>query len=61
MTNWLTLKDAARYLKLGKSTIYKLARDRRIPAHKTGRHWRFDSDELDDWVRRQHTSPPEQR
>jgi excisionase family DNA binding protein len=51
MTNWLTLEEAARYLKMGKSTIYDLARKGKVPAHKMGRAWRFDAGELDDWLK----------
>lgn len=51
MTNWLTLNEAADYLKLGRSTIYKLARERGIPAHRAGRIWRFDAAELDKWMK----------
>jgi len=51
MTTWLTLQEAAKHLKMGKSTIYKLAREGNIPAHKYGRIWRFDTAELDEWMK----------
>ncbi len=51
MTNWLTLEEAAKYLKMGKSTLYDLARKGGLPAHKMGREWRFDSEELDRWIK----------
>lgn len=51
MTNWLTLEEAAQYLKMGKSTLYDLARKGNIPAHKMGREWRFDAEELDEWLK----------
>jgi excisionase family DNA binding protein len=51
MTNWLTLEEAAQYLKMGKSTLYDLARKENIPAHKMGREWRFDAEELDRWLK----------
>ena len=51
MTNWLTLEEAARYLKMGKSTLYLLAREGKAPAHKMGRAWRFDAGELDEWLK----------
>jgi len=51
MTKWLRLKEAAEYLKMGKSTVYKLVRERKIPAHRTGREWRFDAEELDKWMK----------
>ncbi|MBU1345281.1 MAG: helix-turn-helix domain-containing protein [Proteobacteria bacterium] len=54
MTTWLTLEEAAKHLKIGKSTIYRLAREGDLPAHRMGRVWRFDVDELDAWVKKRH-------
>ena len=51
MPNWLTLNEAAGYLKLGKSTIYKMAREGDLPGHKAGKVWRFDAEELDSWLK----------
>jgi len=51
MTTWLTLEEAAKHLKIGKSTIYRLAREGDLPAHRMGRVWRFDAEELDRWVK----------
>jgi len=48
MTTWLTLEEAAKHLKIGKSTIYRLAREGDLPAHRMGRVWRFDAKELDE-------------
>lgn len=36
MAKWLTLKQAAEYLRMGKATVYQLVRQNRIPTHKTG-------------------------
>lgn len=51
MTTWLTLEEAAKHLKIGKSSLYQLAREGGIPAHKYGRVWRFDVEELDQWMK----------
>ena len=51
MTKWLTMKEVAEYLRMGRSTIYKLLREGNLPAHKVGREWRFDAAELDEWVK----------
>lgn len=51
MTKWLTVEQAAEYLQMGKSTVYKLIRENRIPAHKAGREWRLDAAELDEWLK----------
>ena len=50
-TKWLTVAEAAEYLKMGRSTVYKLLKDGKLPAHKAGREWRFDADELDEWLK----------
>jgi len=51
MATWLTLEEAAKHLKIGKSSLYQLAREGGIPAHKYGRVWRFDQEELDAWMK----------
>ena len=45
----MTLEETARYLKIGKSTLYKLARKGKIPAVKIVNQWRFRKDEIDEW------------
>jgi excisionase family DNA binding protein len=57
MTNWLTLDELASYLKRGRSTLYRMAQNGDIPGTKIGRHWRFDRDEIDKWLRAQAASP----
>lgn len=44
--------ELSEYLKLPKSTVYKLAQEGRIPAQKAGRHWRFLKRAIDDWLER---------
>ena len=51
MATWLTHEEAARHPKTGKSSRYQPAREGGIPAHKYGRVWRFDQDELDGWMK----------
>ena len=47
-----TIEDLAKYLKISKSTLYKLAQRGELPGVKVGRHWRFHKDAVDDWLRR---------
>ena len=42
----LDIKDAASYLRMPVSTIYRLAQDGRIPAVRLGKHWRFMKKDL---------------
>lgn len=51
MAIWLTLEEAVRYVKVSKSLPCQLAREGGIPAHKYGRVWRFDQEELDGWMK----------
>ena len=61
MTKWMTVEQAAEYLQMGKSTVYKLVRKARIPAHNAGREWRFDSAELDEWLKAGKLALPEEK
>jgi len=46
----LTLEEVADYLRLKPQTIYKWAQERRIPAVKLGKEWRFRRSVLDRWL-----------
>jgi len=45
-----TIDDLVAYLKLPKSTIYKLAQEGDIPGLKVGRHWRFHRPTIERWL-----------
>lgn len=49
----LTLEEVAAYLRLTPQTIYKWAQERRIPAVKLGKEWRFRKSILDRWLDQQ--------
>lgn len=57
-TEWLTIDELADYLKLGRTTLYRMAQDGSIPATKLGNQWRFDRDEIDTWMKRQRPTNP---
>ena len=46
----LTIKELAVYLKISKSTLYKLAQEGRLPGQKVGKHWRFRKATIDRWL-----------
>ena len=46
----LTIVDLAAYLKLPRSTAYKLAQEGIFPGAKVGRHWRFHRTAIDRWL-----------
>lgn len=46
----MTVKEVAKYLDVHPMTLYRLAREGRIPAFKIGGQWRFQKKALDRWV-----------
>ena len=48
--NVLTIEDLSAYLKIPRSTLYKLVREGKIPSQKVGRHWRFRKETIDRWL-----------
>ena len=45
----LTIDEVAEYLRLTPQTIYKWAQEKRIPAVKLGKEWRFRRSVIDKW------------
>lgn len=46
----LTVREAAKLLRLGEITVYRLAQRRKIPAVKVGGSWRFSRGVLEQWL-----------
>jgi excisionase family DNA binding protein len=47
----LTIEEAAEFLRLGKRSVYKLAKSGKIPAKMVLNKWRFEREALREWVR----------
>jgi excisionase family DNA binding protein len=47
----LNIDELSEYLKVAKSTLYKLAQGGSIPGQKVGKHWRFHRDAIDAWLK----------
>lgn len=45
----MTLEEVAAYLKLKPQTIYTWAQEKKIPAAKIGKEWRFKKSIIDEW------------
>lgn len=56
-TEWLSLEETTEYLNMGKTALYELAREGRIPARKLGKKWLFEKVGLDAWIRA--NNPPQ--
>ena len=48
-TDIMTLEEGARYLKVKPQTIYTWAQEKKIPAAKLGKEWRFRKSIIDEW------------
>lgn len=46
----MTLDELAVYLKIPKSTLYKLVQEGRLPGQKIGKQWRFGKWAIDAWL-----------
>ena len=53
----MTVEEVAAYLRMQPQTIYKWAQEKRIPAAKLGREWRFRKSILDRWLDQQILGP----
>jgi excisionase family DNA binding protein len=49
----LTVREVSEYLRVHPTTIYRLLRERRLPAFRVGSEWRFNIDAIDHWSREQ--------
>ena len=49
-SNVMTIDELADYLKIAKSSLYKLAQEGKVPGQKVGKHWRFSKDAIDRWL-----------
>ena len=50
----MSIFDAATYLGISVFSLRKLAREKKIPAGKVGRQWRFRQEDLDKFLKQQY-------
>jgi len=51
MSDWKNIEEAAIYISLGKTVLYSMAKEGRIPANKVAQKWLFNTIDLDAWIR----------
>ena len=49
--NILTVKDVAKYLDICAMTVYRYAKQGKLPAFKIGSDWRFRRNSINRWIR----------
>jgi excisionase family DNA binding protein len=53
----LTVNELADYLRISRSMIYRLLKRGEIPGFKIGSDWRFNLDEIDQWLAKRRIKP----
>ncbi len=51
----MNIREASAYLGVSTKSLYRLLREKRIPAFKLGNRWRFKNSVLDGWMEKQST------
>lgn len=47
---WLSVEEIAGHLGVSRDTVYTWVKEKRMPAHKVGRLWKFKISHVDKWV-----------
>ena len=53
LNNLMTLPEVCAWLRMSEQVVKKLCREGKIPAVKIGKFWRFNVEELSEWVKSQ--------
>jgi len=51
LDRWLTIDEVAGYIKMSRTKLYGMAQRGEVPASKIGNQWRFDREEIDNWMK----------
>jgi len=46
----LTVRELAGYLRVHQTTVYRLLKERKLPAFRVGADWRFKREAIDQWM-----------
>ena len=47
---WYSVEEMAAQLGIKRDTVYRWIAEKRMPAHRMGRLWKFRKQEVDEWV-----------
>ena len=48
---WFSVDEISAYLGIKRDTVYRWITEKRMPAHRMGRLWKFRREEVDEWVK----------
>ena len=46
----LTVRELAGYLRVHQTTVYRLLKEKKLPAFRVGADWRFNREAIDQWM-----------
>lgn len=49
----MNVHELAEYLRVSEAKVYRMAKEGNLPVIRMGKSWRFRSDLIDEWIRRQ--------
>ena len=52
----ITVGELAEYLRVHRSTLYRLLKSQQLPGFKIGSDWRFNVETIDEWRMQQSTA-----
>ena len=53
---YLSVAEICTYLGIKRDTVYKWISEKKLPAHRIGKLWKFKISEVDEWVKRDSNS-----
>ena len=48
---YLSVAEICTYLGIKRDTVYKWISEKKLPAHRVGKLWKFKINEVDEWVK----------
>lgn len=48
---WISMKEVCEYFHISRDTVMNWIKKEGMPAHRKGRLWRFDINEIDEWMK----------
>lgn len=48
---WLSVDEIGKHLGIKRDTVYRWITEKNMPAHRMGRLWKFQKNEVNEWVK----------
>ena len=48
---WLSVEEICKHLGVSNDTVYRWINQLKMPAHRTGKLWKFKLHEVDEWIK----------